>query len=69
MSHEIFPKNYNDWKICITEKCGIPLTTDFVQARIESLSDGSSEERKKFIEYYGIQWVNQVVSYFKQALG
>ena len=31
------PENYDDWKECITEYCGIPLTPDYVEKRLAAL--------------------------------
>ena len=64
----VFPQNYHDWKVCITERCGIPLTRDYVESRIKTLSNPASGERTKFIQQYGTEWLDQVVGYFKQAL-
>ena len=38
MEHELFPKHYESWKNCITQKCKTPLTKEFVQERIKVLS-------------------------------
>lgn len=64
---DAFPRSYSEWKICITEKCKIPLTADFVKLRIEALSDEKSEERQKFTQLYGAQWTKTVLGYFQQA--
>ena len=50
---ELFPRHYDSWKRCITVKCGIPLTRQYVEDRIKTLSDQNSAERKKFIDLYG----------------
>lgn len=68
MNDEIFPRYYEAWKHCITVKCKIPLTKEFVTERLEKLSSNDSDERVKFIEKYGEHWTNTVVGYFKQAL-
>ena len=68
MNDEIFPKHYESWKSCITQKCKIPLTEEFIKNRISILADEDSIERSKFIELYGLHWTNTVISYFKQSL-
>ena len=68
MEDDIFPRHYQGWKKCITEKCKIPLTKEYIEGRIQILSDESSTERSKFLEKYGTHWTETVISYFKQAL-
>jgi hypothetical protein len=68
MNDETFPKHYESWKICITKKCKITLTKEFIENRISILTDENSTERKKFIKHYGLHWTNTIISYFKQSL-
>ena len=68
MNNEIFPKHFESWKKCITEKCNIELTEDFINKRITSLSDLNSNERNKFIALYGESWAKTILTYFNQAL-
>ena len=68
MEDEIFPKHYETWKKCITEKCKTPLTKEFVKGRIAVLSQADSKDRKAFIEKYGVHWTDRVLGYFNQAL-
>jgi hypothetical protein len=68
MSDEIFPRHYEAWRKCITEKCNIPLTRDFIEARIQVLSDQNSKEHQVFLEKYGPNWTKRVLGYFQQAM-
>lgn len=68
MANEIFPRHYDAWKKCITHKCKIDLTPNYIQTRIKALSDPNSKERELFIDKYGDHWTQTVINYFKQAL-
>ena len=68
MNHEIFPNTYEEWQRCITISCGIPLTRDYVEARIKVLSNANSAETKVFTAKYGEEWTHTVLGYFQQAL-
>lgn len=67
MSEDIFPSHFDAWKRCVTEKGGIPLSKDYVAARITALSDEKSRERKEFVAKYGTEWTDTVLGFFKQA--
>ena len=68
MDDEIFPRYYDAWKICITQKCNVPLTRDFINERITELSKIDSPSRLLFEKKYGQHWTETILSYFKQAL-
>lgn len=65
--NDVIPNTYAEWRYCIEEKCGIPLTLDFVSSRIESLQCASSENTKKFCKLYGEDYWRQVIAWFEQA--
>ena len=67
MEDEIFPRHYADWKKCITEKCKISLTKEYIEERIRSLSTEGSLEKKTFIDKYGPHWHQTILGYFHQA--
>ena len=67
MDDEIFPRHFEAWKKCITEKCKIELTQSYVNERIAVLSDPLSQERKRFEETFGAHWTSTILKYFKQA--
>ncbi len=64
---EIFPSDYASWRYCIETKCGIPLTQDFIQARIAVLGDAGREETQRFSKLYGDDYREQVLGWFRQA--
>ena len=68
MSMEIFPRHFLAWKECITKKCNINLTIEFIQKRIDALSDKASSEHQRFVEMYGEHWTHTILNYLKQAL-
>ena len=43
MNSSLFPGNYSAWKVCITEKCNIPLTMEYVKKRLDLLRDETSK--------------------------
>ena len=68
MNDEIYPRHYEAWRKCITEKCKITLTKEYVAERIEALSAENSSERKIFIDKYGAHWHKTVLKYFHECL-
>lgn len=63
----IIPGDYGEWKHCITVKCGIPLTREFIAARIASLKDTNNHNTKQFIQTYGEKHAGQVIAWFMLA--
>ncbi|MEM0921899.1 MAG: hypothetical protein AAGF44_12180 [Pseudomonadota bacterium] len=63
----IIPTNYEEWEHCITVKCGIPLTADFVAQRIAALDDPGDYHTQKFIERWGQAHHAQTLAWFRQA--
>ena len=67
MSDEIYPRHYESWKRCITKKCRIDLTRDYIEQRITALSSPDSSDRKAFEEKFGTNWTEAVLGYFKRG--
>ena len=61
------PMNYQDWRHCITVKCGIPLTQTYVEERLRSFENKNSESTKRFIKLYGEEYTDQVIAWFNLA--
>ncbi|MEM6277541.1 MAG: hypothetical protein AAF714_11390 [Pseudomonadota bacterium] len=61
------PETYKDWKICIVEKCGIPLTPDYVEERLAALSDDGDYQTQKFIERWGARHHARTMEWFERA--
>lgn len=58
---------YDDWKHCIVELCGIPLTQAYVAKRLEELRDENNHNTRRFVSSWGDQHRIQVISWFEQA--
>ncbi|WP_299322339.1 hypothetical protein [Parasphingopyxis sp.] len=58
---------YDDWKHCITVSCGIPLTMEYVEARMAALADKSAYGTMRFVEVWGERHLEQVKEWFAQA--
>ena len=64
----MIPISYEQWVDCITKKCKIPLTKDYIQLRLKSLNDPSLTETIKFKSLYGDEHLNKTIRWFEQAL-
>lgn len=64
---EAKPTDYESWKYCITVKCKIPLTPDYVNERVRILSDAKHQEAVEFTRLYGADYHARVVSWFTRA--
>ena len=63
----MIPTNYNEWYDCIVNKCGIPLTKEFAEKRLEVYSNNSNPETIKFQKLYGINHLNNVIDWLNQV--
>lgn len=61
--------SYEDWKHCITVRCKIPLTPEFVSKRLAVLSDPHDATTARFVQLYGDAHRLRVVQWFEQARG
>ncbi len=61
------PTSYDDWKHCITVKCGIPLTLQYVEQRIAALTNASDHHTSKFRQTWGDQYLAQTIGWFEMA--
>lgn len=61
------PRTYEEWEHCITVKCGIPLTADFVAGRIEALEDEGNFRTQKFIDDWGRDHHARTLDWFRVA--
>ena len=60
-------ESYEEWEHCITVKCRIPLTPDFVAKRIAALSDERDPTTARFIALYGDPYRLRTIRWFEQA--
>lgn len=61
------PQSFEEWEHCITVKCGLSLTKDFVIQRIQSLEDRNDLRTQKFIEFWGEAHYAKTLEWFRQA--
>lgn len=62
----MIPQDFESWKICIEEKCGIPLTKDFAAKRLAVYEDKEQAETRRFAALYGQQHLDNVLSWFRK---
>ncbi len=62
------PTNFEDWKYCITKKCGLQLSQSFVQNRIQTLENKEDLQTKALIGLYGEAHYQNTLIWFKMAL-
>ena len=63
----VIPETYQAWRHCIEVDCGIPLTSSFIDARIDVLSRSRNEETERFAALYGAAHHVRVLDWFRQA--
>lgn len=63
----MIPSTYPEWRRCIEQDCRIPLTPDFIAARIADLRDAGSHHTQQFLKRYGPAHHARVLAWFAQA--
>lgn len=63
----LIPQTYEEWEHCITVKCGIPLTPEYVAERIKARGDANDFHTLKFIDRWGKMHHARTLAWFKQA--
>ena len=63
----IIPRTYEEWEYCITVKCRIPLTAEYVAERIQALQDMSDYHTQKFIDRWGEAHHARTLAWFREA--
>ncbi len=61
------PTTYDEWKDCITIKCGIELTPNYVRERLDELADKKNFKTSKLIEFWGEPHYRDIVTWFQTA--
>ncbi|MFT3691027.1 hypothetical protein [Paenirhodobacter sp.] len=61
------PQSYDEWEHCITVKCGIPLTSDYVAGRIAALENRRDFHTEKFIARWGAAHHARTLAWFREA--
>lgn len=62
------PLTYLQWHQCITQKCRIKLTREYLEARIASIGDTTTDESRNFRRLYGEAHFQAVRRWFQRAL-
>ncbi len=61
------PRSYQQWRECITVRCGIPLTKSYIDSRLGELRNASHPRTREFFGKYGQAHLNQVIQWFETA--
>jgi len=59
--------SYEAWYDYITHECGRDLTPDYCFDRLRELRDPQFPATKNFIEFYGTEYRDLVLSWFERA--
>ncbi len=62
----MIPSDFSEWKDCIERRCNIPLTEDFAKKRLSIYNDNSNPETQRFVQLYGEEHLQNIISWFKQ---
>ena len=60
--------NYNEWRNAITNLGGFTLDRPYCEERIAALADETIPTTKSFLQAYGPEYRDLVVSWFTRAL-
>ena len=63
----MIPNTYEEWRDCITQKCGIPLTAAYIEERLRVLRSPRDAATVRFRKLYGQQQLDLTVRWFEQA--
>ena len=63
----LIPRNYEEWKHCITVECEIPLTAEFVAQRIDALQNMDDFRTARFVERWGADHHARTLAWFRDA--
>lgn len=61
-------KSYKEWKERLVLTIGHELNSEYIHSRLQIYEDNENQETQKFIEVYGTEYTELIISYFKQAL-
>ena len=64
----MIPTNYDDWKVCIEQKCGIPLTLEFAEKRLAVYDNETLAETQEFIRLYGQDHLQHIKQWFARVI-
>lgn len=61
------PRSYQQWRECITVRCGILLSKNYIASRLGELRDSSHPKTHEFSEKYGQAHLSEVIHWFEMA--
>ena len=64
---ETIPTSYENWRLCITQKCKIALTPAYIAGRLAALRDESDASTREFRRIYGEPHHRAVIGWFERA--
>lgn len=63
----MIPRTYEQWRHCIAVECGIALTPQYVEQRLDVWRNEQSEETRRFRRLYGDPHWLAVREWFERA--
>ena len=63
----MIPETYEEWRYCITTKCGIPLTANYIEERLRALRSPNDAASVRFRDLYGQRQLDQTIRWFERA--
>jgi hypothetical protein len=63
----MIPSTYEEWRACITVKCGLTLSSAYCAERLRALRDPADPTTRRFRELYGEARLSQTVAWFQRA--
>lgn len=63
----MIPTTYEEWRTCITVKCGLTLSVAYCAERRLALRDPADSMTRRFRELYGEARLSQTVAWFERA--
>lgn len=64
----IIPQNFEEWKICIEQKCEIPLTRQFAEQRLAIYKNEKLPETQRFLTRYGADHLQHIIAWFTRVV-
>ncbi|MCH2197592.1 MAG: hypothetical protein MK081_02330 [Flavobacteriales bacterium] len=61
----MIPMTFEEWKHCIVHDCGIQLTKNFAQQRLEVYQNNNNPETQKFVSLYGQRHLQNVIGWLQ----
>lgn len=63
----MIPRTYKEWHHCIVNECGIPLTQEYIQQRLDVLNNNTHQETRRLVSLYGQAHLAKLIEWFSAA--